>query len=122
MRKPRAERRKQLRVRGGAGLTVGAEPHVSGVSVKDISLAGLSFITNRPINYMARLMMTLIFPGSSESPDQSNASTRIRCEGAVVRCDPVSGSEGKKHEVAVFFTHLDDVSREAIEEYVKAHS
>ena len=122
MRKPRTERRKQPRVRGIAGLTVSSEPHVSSLNVKDISLAGLSFRTDRPISYMTRLMMTLILPIRSESPGHSKGPTRIRCEGAVVRCDSVAGSEGKEHEVAVFFTHLDDDSREAIEEYVKAHS
>ena len=115
MRKSRSERRKQPRVSGRAGLKVGAEPHVSEVNIKDISLAGLCFIADRPIGYMSRLMMTLLFPGESKNP------TRIRCEGTVVRCDPVKGSEGKEHEVAVFFTHLDDASRETIEDYVRTH-
>ena len=123
MRKPRTERRQQPRVRGVAGLTVGAEPHVKGVSVRDISLAGLSFRANQPISYMTRLMMTLIFPADADSAGHSKKdATRIRCEGAVVRCDPVSGSEGREHEIAVFFTHMDDASREAVEEYIKAHS
>ncbi|UCD59151.1 MAG: PilZ domain-containing protein, partial [Candidatus Hydrogenedentota bacterium] len=67
-------------------------------------------------------MMTLVFPGQSDPADQPEPPTSIRCEGAVVRCDPVQGSPGNQYEVAVFFTHMDDAAREAIEEYVKTHS
>lgn len=121
MAKPNVERRKQPRAKGAAGLKLGAAPHAAGVQVEDISLSGLSFRTSRPIEYMTRLMMTLMLPVHSDPPARPEAPTSVRCEGAVVRCEPVRGGDAGQYEVAVFFTHLDDTAREAVEEYVKEH-
>jgi hypothetical protein len=121
MAKPKVERRKQPRVRGAAGLRLGSAPHAAGLQVKDISLSGLSFRISRPIEFMTRLMMTLILPIQSDPAGQPETPTSVPCEGAVVRCEPVHGSDVDQYEVAVFFTHLDDTAREAVEEYVKAH-
>ncbi len=121
MAKPKVERRKHPRARGTAGLRLGAAPHAAGLQVKDISLSGLSFRIGRPIEFMTRLMMTLMLPIQSDPAGRPEAPTSVQCEGAVVRCEPVHGGDAQQYEVAVFFTDLDDTARKAVEEYVKAH-
>lgn len=121
MAEPKVERRKQPRARGADGLRLGAEPHAAGVQVKDISLSGLSFRASRPIEFMTRLMMTLMLPDYSDQTGRPESPTSVQCEGAVVRCEPAHGGNGNQYEVAVFFTHLDDTVKEVVEQYVKTH-
>jgi len=118
---PKADRRGQPRAEADTGLTVGAGPDVVGVQVKDISLSGLSFRLNRPVECMTRLAMTLVFPPMCDRDGGTCSHGRkIQGEGAVVRCEPVADRAGQ-HEVAIFFTSLDDKARKVIEEYVKTH-
>ena len=117
MAKPKEERRKQPRVKGAAGLVVGVEPQSSTIDIRDISISGVSFFVDTPIEFMTQLMMTLILPiaGASDNPDG-----RVQCEGAVVRCEPTS-EDGDRYEVAVFFMHLDETIKATIEKYVQAN-
>jgi len=119
--RPKADRRGQPRAKAVTGLTVGAGPDVVGVQVKDISLSGLSFRVNQPVAFMTRLAMTLFFPPMSDRDGGARShGHKIQGEGAVVRCEPIADRIGQ-HEVAVFFTYLDDTARKVIEEYVKAY-
>lgn len=102
-------------------MLIGVDSRLSGAPIKDISLSGVNFIADEPIEFMTRLMMTVVFPPQGASKDKSSASVGIQCEGAVVRCEPVKESDDEKYEVAVFFTHLDETAKSAIEEYVRAH-
>ena len=117
MARPKKERRKQPRARGTAGLMVGVEPGTPNADIKDISLSGISFTVDNPIEFMTQLMMTLTFPAESGSSRGSDES--VRCEGAVVRCEPADADDDS-YEVAVFFTHLDGTAKTAIENYVRA--
>jgi hypothetical protein len=122
MARPKEERRKQIRVKGAAGLMIGVKPQSPSADIRDISLSGISFIADSPIEFMTQLVMTLLLPvvdASSESSDSPDDS-RIQCEGAVVRCDP-TGADGDRYEVAVFFMHLDETAKAAIERYVRAN-
>ena len=120
MKKPAKERRKQPRVTGTHGFTVDLRSGAPAIQVKDISLSGISFRTNSPLEFMTRLMMTLVFPAKELLTAQSN-SVRIQCQGAVVRCDPMGKDEENSYEAAVFFTQLDEKARETIDEYVQKH-
>ena len=121
MTRPAKERRKHLRAKGAEGLTVGVEPQAPGVPVRDISLSGVSFTLDAPVEFMTRLMMTLVFPSGRSPERQPSAPAAVQCEGAVVRCDPVRDGREGCYDVAVFFTHLEDSAKEAIEEYVQTH-
>ncbi|MBI5116347.1 PilZ domain-containing protein [Candidatus Poribacteria bacterium] len=116
-----AERRSKPRARGTKGLTVGAEPHVPAVQVKDISLSGVSFRTRQPIEFMTRLVMTLVFPEICGANRGAGAVARAQCEGAVVRCVPLYEGNGDRYEVAVFFTGMENSTREMLETYVRTH-
>lgn len=118
MAKPTEERRKQLRVGGTPDLTVSLKSSATAVQVRDISLSGISFRTNGPLEVMTQLMMTLVFPAKSIPTGQATSKS-IQCEGAVVRCDPLNKGNGNWYETAVFFTLLDDTAKKAIEEYVQ---
>ena len=115
------ERRGQPRVKGTTGFTVEFEPKTPAVEVKDISLSGIRFRTNRPIEDMTRLMMTLVFPDEPTSKGKEMAPDGVQCEGAVVRCDAIGKGSKTLYEIAVFFTQLSDDAKRAIEDYVYTH-
>jgi len=117
MAKPKNERRKQPRAKGTAGLMVGLKSQTPGTDIRNISLSGLCFTVEKPIEFMTQLIMTLIFPTEIASARESNGA--VQCEGAVVRCEPLGSDTSNSYEVAVFFTHLEDGAKAAIEEYVK---
>ncbi|MBI4831628.1 MAG: PilZ domain-containing protein [Candidatus Lindowbacteria bacterium] len=116
-----SERRAKPRARGAEGLTVKAEPNLPAVQVKDISISGVSFRTRHPVEFMTRLMMTLVFPDHFAARGAAGTTAKTKCEGAVVRCVPLYEGNGGHYEVAVFFTSIDEVGREMLEKYVKAH-
>ena len=121
MAKPKEERRKLPRVKGTVGLLVGMESQSPTTDIRDISLSGISFITDSPIEFMTQLMMTLVLPTvDASSKGSKGADSRVQCEGAAVRCEPV-GVDGESYEVAVFFMHLDETAKAAIEKYVRAN-
>jgi hypothetical protein len=115
MTKSRGERRKKPRVKGVAGLAVGLASQGRSADIIDISLSGLRFTADEPIECMTQLMMTLVIPSTDTSSDRQ--STDAQCEGAVVRCEPIGSGENCQYEVAVFFTFLDDSLKKSIEEY-----
>ena len=115
---PEKERRQQPRAKGTTGLMVGVESMTPSTDIKDISLSGVCFTVGEPLEFMTRLMMTLIFPSEVSPADEPGSA--VQCEGAVVRCEPTESGEDDSYEVAVFFTHLEETAKVAIEEYVKA--
>lgn len=115
---PKKERREQPRARGTAGLMIGVESMTPSADIKNISLSGVCFTVGRPLEFMTRLMMTLIFPSDISSAEELGGA--VQCEGAVVRCEPAGAGNDGRYEVAVFFTHLGGTAKAAIEEYVKA--
>ena len=119
MTKSRSERRKKPRVKGVAGLAVGLASQGRSADITDISLSGLRFTADEPIEYMTQLMMTLVVPVTHTSSGKQ--PTDVQCEGAVVRCEPIGPGENCQYEVAVFFTLLDDAARKTIEEYAQTH-
>lgn len=119
MTKPKEERRKKPRARGAPGLTVGVKSQAPSADIRDISLSGVRFAVDEPIEFMTRLIMTLVVPGADASSDETAGG--VHCEGAVVRCEPMDSGENSRYEVAVFFTQLDETAKKAIEEYVQTH-
>jgi hypothetical protein len=121
MAKSRKERRRHPRAKGAADLLLGVDSRTPGAPVKDLSLSGVNFIVDEPIEFMTRLMMTVVFPTRDASKGKSSAPADIQFEGAVVRCEPVKSGDDEKYEVAASFTHMDEAARSAIEEYVQTH-
>ncbi len=122
MKETAGERRRQPRVKGIAGLTVGLGPESAAIQVKDLSLSGISFRTKKPIEFMTQLMMRIVFPSKSTANSHATDPDAVRCEGAVVRCDRVRSGTENQYEIAVFFTDLDENAKRAIKTYVHEHS
>ncbi len=121
MTKPRRERRKKPRAKGTGKLLLALESQPPGAQIKDISVSGINFTADAPLEFMTRLVMTIVFPGEKNPGGEPASSGGIQCEGAVVRCEPVKGGDEGKYEIAVFFTSLEQSASGAIEEYVRTH-
>ncbi len=121
MARPKEEKRGQPRAKGAADLLVGVDSQTPGAYINNISLSGINFTVDTPIEFMTRLMMTLVFPDQNSSQGKAVPSRGILCEGVVVRCEPVSENDEERYEVAAFFIHLDEVTKDAIEIYIQTH-
>jgi len=121
MTRPKEERRGRPRAKGAADLLVGVDSQTPGACINNISLSGISFTVDTPIEFMTRLMMTLVFPDQDSSQGKAVPFRVVVCEGAVVRCEPVSENDEERYEVAAFFIHLDEVTKDAIEIYIQTH-
>jgi hypothetical protein len=111
-------------------------PQDQGIRVKDISKAGICCFLEEPIPVMTEVAVRLVIP------EPGGESTEIRCNGAIVRCDPpaessldaresdsVAASAGPSptpapgpFEVAIFFLDLDEPERAVIERYVRSRN
>jgi len=109
-------------------------PESHGIRVKDISKAGICCFLDEPISIMTEVAMRLLVPETGREP------TEIRCNGAVVRCEPPSAADGGApgtdraevttgpspvpgpFEVAIFFLDLGGPERDVIERYVRSRN
>jgi hypothetical protein len=117
-----ADRRQFPRAEADFTLTLdGAPPDQAPILVRDISRAGVCCLLDQPVPIMTEVAMRLQVPG----PDGSTAE--VRCQGAVVRCEPhsepasaTSPEAAARFEVAIFFLQMDEADRDIIDDYVQA--
>ena len=85
-------------------------------ALKNISRSGLAFVMDHAIPEMTLLDMTLELPSL---PGETIDLYSISCQGAVVRCEPVTRCNSRhKWLVAVFFTEMSDTCRNSLDAYV----
>ena len=103
-RAPRVSERVPLALTGeGAGIHTESE---------NLSAAGVYCTLNRFISPMTKLQVQLELPDGAKR-------VRVRCEGVVVRVEPVIDSaERGRYHVAVFFSDLAERDRAAISRFV----
>jgi hypothetical protein len=91
-------------------ITLSGRDLNAGARLKDISALGLCCQFPEPVPEMTLVQIRM---------DLSKNDGFV-AEGAVVRCDPVSGSSSdpKGYEVAVFFTNVDKDSRRCLDTYL----
>ena len=79
--------------------------------LRDISMSG--FACSSPVGFeeMAILEISMNLPASAGKPIPFKAG------GAVVRSEPDGTG---KHQIAVFFTHMDEANRRVLEEFIDA--
>ena len=92
---------------------VGGSPRE--VRLRDLSVSGLCFFSEQPLNEMTVLQIVL------ELPDSNGSTERIEAGGAVVRCQPIS-PRVEHYEVAVFFHDISGASRERLQSFVAANT
>ena len=117
------ERRRHPRAQGGFHIVVNAPAQKKKVLVRDISSSGVSCYLDFPIPEFTTVMVNLEIP---ESSGKNLDHKGLTCEGAIVRCRPVSPDKGEKgdkktepqFDVAIFFQNISDEGRRLIESYV----
>jgi len=88
------------------------------IRVKNISTSGICCISQFPLPEMTRVGIIINLP---EPPMRDRPMEPIKCEGAVVRCEPqpVSG-ETEAYELAIFLTDISPVSMEELQRFVNS--
>jgi hypothetical protein len=57
-----------------------------------------------------------------ELPDDSGASSRVSCDGVVVRTEPENESaSAREYQIACYFTEISDTDRARLESYILRH-
>ena len=110
-----SERRKHPRAPGRSKLRMQAGK--VDCTVVDISCSGIRFQSPNALPEMSLVEIRLEVPcGVPNGPDEG--CEEVRGEGAVVRDDELGDG---LHDVAVFFTRLDDRGRLTLMNYVRQH-
>ena len=111
-----AERRSAARVpaRLSMEITLGGE-RASAESL-NVSANGVYFASRAYIPLLTKLRVTLELPGDG------GATSRVSCDGVVVRTEPENESSStREYQVACYFTEISDADRVRLESYILRH-
>lgn len=108
---PTDERRKHPRATVGWSAHIALEQGFTEVQLRDISVAGACFFSERPFPELTMLGLHL------DIPDSDGGSRSLDSRGVVVRCQKIS-AHLDHYEVAVFLNELAADERAAIARYV----
>src|SRR5512134_2307703 len=109
----RVERRGSARVpaRLSMEITLGGE-RASAESL-NVSANGVYFASRAFIPLLTKLRVTLELPG------EGGATSRVSCDGVVVRTEPEQESSStREYQVACYFTDISDTDRTRLESYI----
>lgn len=113
------ERRQHPRAGGGFWLELRGPETSNRVEVKDISESGVCCLADRPLPEMSRVILEILLPAHRSTARGTDGTTPVvRCQGAVVRCEPTVASERAGYEIAIYFTRLPERDRGEIRHYV----
>ncbi|MCH7504096.1 PilZ domain-containing protein [PVC group bacterium] len=107
-----AERRKKKRKSGDFKINLSGQSSKIITDVKNISTSGIYCQVDQPITYMKKVMVELELPVSRKK------TSKISCEGVVVRCDRVRESSLECYDTGVFFTNISEKDLAVIDDYV----
>lgn len=112
------ERRRAPRVESRLPVTLTHEAGALAASTRDISESGAYCTLRRFIPLMTKLQIHLDLPGRL----RSTRSTRIACQGVVVRVEPPKPIPRRsRYHLAIFFNDMGDGDRARIARYVHDH-
>lgn len=107
------ERRRDPRASERVALTISDPGGVITAETKNLSASGAYCTLERFIAPMTKLQLQF------ELPDGPRQVT-VRCDGVVVRIDPVVANPGRAlYNVAIFFSDLGERERSAISRFVR---
>jgi len=112
----RVERRSAARLpaRLAMEITLGADR--ARAESLNVSANGVYFASKAFIPLLTRLRITL------ELPEGAGSSSRVACDGVVVRTEPeVESASVAEYEVACYFTDMSDTDRDCLESYILRH-
>ena len=110
-RKPRADARLSMRVEGAEERET---PHIVTES-QNISASGVYCTSPSFLAPLSKVALTIVLP---QLPGGQGSKELIKCDGIVVRCDPVPKKSDKRFELACMFSGLDERRRGLLEEFV----
>jgi hypothetical protein len=82
---------------------------------QNISASGVYCSSSHFLSPLSKVALTIILP---RIPGQASRQELIKCEGIVVRCDPLAKRGDRRFELACMFSELDLRRRELIEQFV----
>jgi len=113
---PIADRRGSNRVPARLSMEIvlgGDRAHAESLNV---SANGVYFSSRSFIPLLTRLRVTLELPGDGGS------TSRVSCDGVVVRTDPEAESaSAREYQIACYFTEISDGDRTRLESYILGH-
>jgi hypothetical protein len=113
MSQPGKERRAQPRVEERLRLSVADATGTIHAETKNLSAAGVYCALETFLAPMTKLQLDFELPVGGRH-------VRVRCEGIVVRVDPVVTTESKaRYHTGIWFSELAPRDREAISSYVR---
>lgn len=110
-RKPRADARLSMRVEG---LHEGQDAQIV-TETQNISASGVYCTSSHFLAPPSRVALTIVLP---KLPGGRGAKELIKCDGIVVRCEPMPKRSERRWELACTFSGLDERRRSMIEEFV----
>jgi hypothetical protein len=108
MNRPASERRRAPRAIADFPIVLAPQEGAAPAQLKDLSTIGLCCTTAARLKEMALVGVDLQLPGHKEAH---------RVHGAVVRCAPVAGQQGR-YEVAIWFTEVGERAKQALGAWV----
>jgi len=88
--------------------------------LKNISKNGLCCISETHIPEMTQVALAIQMPAL---PEEDRDHYLLKCQGAVVRCDPVVRSNSRaKWEIGIFFTEMNSEAIALLEAYIASRS
>jgi hypothetical protein len=88
--------------------------------LKNISRNGLCCISENHIPEMTQVALAIQMPAL---PQEDREFYFLKCQGAVVRCDPlVRNNSRAKWEIGIFFTEMETETVELLEKYIASRS
>ena len=110
---PPQERRQYPRVKGEIPVKIQQEDGDMVTETENISRSGAYCRVNRYVKPMTKLKISLLLPMKRMG---KNLTTKISCEGIVVRAEPVEGDDF--YHAAIFFNNISQKDSDSIAEYV----
>jgi PilZ domain len=118
MTKPIRERRKSPRIPAKLAMQVAGQDDASVLTTESINLSasGIQFGSRVFLSPLTKVALTLLLPPFGR---RLRRERMLRCEGIIVRCEETPTARQKpRYELACYFTGLEEVDRELIEQYV----
>jgi len=110
------ERRKDPRLDNNIPVKICQEDGDLVTETQNVSCSGAYCCVNQYIAPMTKLKIHLLL---SDPTGGKNASKKISCEGVVVRSNPAP--DGKRHNIAIFFSDIKKRDAECITDYVDTY-
>ena len=119
MNQIKIERRTHPRAEGNLPLKICQEGLDVITETRNISCSGVYCRVNKPMPVMSKIGIILLLP-IKVNGRKKVVTKKIKCNGVVVRSEPIIEPEAKQamHNVAIFFSDLCKKDRDIIARYV----